>query len=138
MLIGGVGFRIYRLHRNDELCEAVEERSKQWWADYVETKIPPPGTPPLSVLKVLKRMEGQSAPVTDEAVFAWLQEREQRLAHKKEEDRLEAELLTQLGDAEIGVCSFGQVTYKKQYRKAYAVDVEETTFRVARFKEKKK
>ena len=135
VLIGGVGFRIYRLHRNDELCAAVEERSKQWWTDYVETKTPPPGTPPLSVLKFLKRMEGKSVNLSDQLILDWLAVREERLRKEKEEKIREAEMLAALGDAEIGLCSFGQLTYKQQFRKAY--EIKETSFRVARFKEAK-
>lgn len=135
-LIGGLGFRLYKVERNDEFISGLEEIELSFWHDHVLKRTPPNGEfPGLSLLKRIRRIPKKVVQVETDIVKNWLGAREAlRLADKVKKEA-EKVLLTALGDAEAADCELGRLTYFEQSRKEYVVDA--STYRVARFKQTK-
>jgi putative phage-type endonuclease len=131
-LIGGQGFRLYRVEIEPDLIACIMEVLDVFWHDHVLKDVPPDNSKPsLEVAKRLKRMPNKSVPISWELVSDF--ERAKKIVSESEKDRDEcqAALLAALGDAEEGVAEgLGRVTYYEQTRKAYSV--QETKFRVLR------
>lgn len=133
VLLGGIGFRLYRVDRNDELIEALGEAEVNFWNEYVLKKTPPPDQLPcLETLKKIHRQPFKTVTIDDEVFLKWqvAKAEEKRVGVAKEE--AEKALLAALGDAEEGLSSMGRVTYLEQIRKAHMV--KESKYRALRFK----
>lgn len=67
VLIGGVGFRMYRVDRNDDLAVAIANQERYFWHEHVLKGVPPSDSvPSLEVLKRIKRTPETFATVPDE------------------------------------------------------------------------
>ena len=134
VLMGGVGFRLYSVDRNPELIESLETIEVDFWKKYVEAKVPPPDElPTLETIKSIKRVPEKIVPLEDDLVRSWLEAKKTAGEAEKIKDKSQRALLSALGDAEAGDCSFGRLTYFQQNRKESFIPA--STFRVARFKE---
>lgn len=137
VLLGGVGFRKYRIERNDDLIAYLEKEEIDFWKNHVETRIPPPDdVPTLETIKRIERQPKKSVALADGLVSAWLMAKEEASRADKAKEETQRAILAALGDAEGGECSFGQLTYFEQTRKETVIP--ESVFRVARFKKFKK
>jgi len=132
-LLGGIGFRLYKVERNESLIRDLEEIELDFWHKNVQKQIPPEDNlPALSLLKRIKRVPEKVVNIDSEIVKNWNEAKEvMRLAKKKKEET-EQVLFSLLGDAEAADCDLGRVTYFEQSRKEYLVKA--STYRVPRFK----
>lgn len=135
VLLGGVGFRMYKVHRNDELIESLQKIESKFWTENVLKKIPPPETDPaIETMKRLKRVPNKTVTVDADVVQAWLDAKETLALATKHKEACERALGAALGDAEAAESALGTLTYFEQKRASYAVDTK--TFRTLRFKRK--
>jgi len=131
-LLGGRGFRLYEIQRNQELCDLIVEAAARFWSDFVEADTPPPDlVPSLDVVKHVRRSEGKVADI-DPFLLEELDLAKDNLKRaKKDVERAQAAVLAAMGDAEAANAGdAGAVTYKEQHRDGYTV--EPTSFRVLR------
>lgn len=133
VLLGGVGFRMYRVERNDDLIQSLQHLEEQFWKEHVQKNIPPPDSlPSLEIMKRLQRIPKKTVPIDDSIVQEWLDAKATASAATKLKEESERKILAALEDAEAAECGFGTLTYFEQRRSAYTV--KEQTFRVPRFK----
>lgn len=133
VLIGGKGFRLYRVDRNDELADAVAERCRDFMLNHVRADVPPPDCrPSLDVLKRVKRTPNKTVEIDAELLGELLERKCARLAAEKAEKEAEAAVLAALGDAEAATWPGGSLTYYETQRKGYTVQA--TTYRQLRLK----
>ena len=136
VLLGGVGFRLYQINRNDEFIKSIEEIEVDFWNRYVKERVvPPDNSPTIGTIKKIKRIPEKVVPLEDTVVEAWIKAKEAKGVAEKAEEEAKRAVLAALGDAEAGECSLGTVTYLEQKKKEYVVKA--STYRVARFKERK-
>lgn len=133
--LAGVGFRMYVFHRNDDLHAYILEQCERFLKQ-VENREKPAVIPHLETIKRIIRRPEPTVDVDVSLIEAYEAANEAAKAANKEKDRLQAELLASLGDAECGGFDGGKVTYLSQTRKAYSV--EESSYRVMRIKRDKR
>lgn len=126
-LLGGQGFRIYRIPRSDVAIDRICEVAQRFWDVHIKGDTPPEGEGHYRVLKKRRHTPGSLAPIQpalwQRAYKVW----RARLALEKMEEQLEQQLLMQLGDAELG--DAGELgTYK-------VIRVNQTRFDEKRFKD---
>lgn len=132
-LIGGRGRVLYRIDRNADICEILEQRLTEFWSNHVLADTPPENLSPcIENLKIRRRVEGISVPVPDDLVEAWANAKDLKTRAEKAVERAQADLLAALGDAEAGESKLGRITYFEQKRKGYTV--ADAAFRVLRIK----
>jgi len=120
--IGGLKLKLYRVERNDRLVESVVERCESFWDKYVTPMIPPPGDPgKLDTLKRIIREPNKSVVVQSKTVQAFETAKAMVKLAKDCQRVTEAQLLTEMGDAEEGVSDDGTYTYMEYDRKGHAV-----------------
>ena len=136
VLLGGVGFRMYKVERNNAFASDLEEVEVKFWREYVEKKTPPPDSlPSLDTLKRIERLPAKTVQLPDDMVVNWAGRREILAEAKKLEEEAKQRVLTALGDAEVGESSLGKVTYYQQSVKEKIIPA--CTFRVCRFQKNK-
>lgn len=136
VLLGGVGFRMYRIERSDQLVGSLESIEVDFWRSYVEPKVVPPNNlPTIETIKRIDRTPSKVVSIADTLVENWIKTRELASTAEKEKKEAQRALLAALGDAEAGECSFGTVTYFEQNMKERIIP--ECSYRVARFKQNK-
>lgn len=134
-LMGGVGLRMYRVERDDELIGYLERLEEHFWREHVLKGLPPDDTIPTEdVIKRIRRVPKKTVAIDSTLVMTWEQAKEAASEAQKKADDAKALLLAALGDAEAGESEAGLVTYLEQTRKAY--EVKESTYRVLRMKSK--
>jgi predicted phage-related endonuclease len=133
-LIGGIGFRLYRIEPHQGLLDAIKSKAEQFVAS-LEGDAPPDAPPTLETLKRIRRQPAKILPRSDAFESAW-QALEQAKADAKvtdaAKDAAQRQLLALLGNAEAAEVSGGLITYYEQSRKESFVAA--STFRVMRFK----
>lgn len=135
-LIGGQGFRKYRIERNDELCGLMEDRACEFMDRHVAKDTPPENSAPSpDVLKRIRRQPNKIVEVPALLADRWIMLREARLAAEKAEKAAQCQLIAALGDAEAGQCPAGLLTYFEQYRARH--EVKPSTFRTLKLKTQK-
>jgi len=115
--LGGRGFGMFRVERNEELIEMIAEGARSFWEVYVKGDTPPPNCGPSpDVARRMRRRTGFTVPLDSAAVEhvrRWRALNEQRLTTEKAEKEAYALVLAALGDAECGDAGeLGLVTYK--------------------------
>jgi putative phage-type endonuclease len=136
VLLGGVGFRLYQVERNNELIKSLEEIEVNFWNSYVSARVAPDDyLPAIDTIKSISRIPSKTVSLENFIVEDWLKAKEAKSIAEKAEEEAKRVLLAALGDAEAGECSMGTLTYFEQKRKSYVVQA--STYRVARFKERK-
>jgi putative phage-type endonuclease len=123
VLIGGTGFRMYRVERNQQVVDAVIGAADGFWENYVETnKRPDDYKPSLEVLKRIRRVPQSVVRVEHVIAETLINAREVRLqAEKVEKAALDA-LLTAMDTAEAAQFGGGVITYFEYQRKGYTVE----------------
>ena len=147
--LGGRGFQMFLIRRNQDLIMLIAEACKRFWERHVIPDIPPaddPGT--LSILKRVYREAGSEAPVEPHMVHKWQKLKELRKSLKDAEDEALSMILTEMCDAERGVSTAGVVTYKEHEKTTVDFDamkkdgiferyVKRTPYRRAYFRQAK-
>lgn len=131
VLIGGQGFKMYRVVRNDDLIHSLIVRLAEFWEEHVVKRVPPEVVPhDTSILRRLRREPNKVVSIPGTIVSNWLDAKAAAAEAAKAKEIAEAVLLTCLGDAEAGDSEAGRVTFYEQTRKGYTV--EDKTYRVLR------
>ena len=147
-LLGGRGFVMYQIERNEKLIDIIRERGEAFWNDHVLTRVPPEDvTPSVETLKRLRREPETLVQIPDEVMDAYLHAKACAKEAKQAEEQAKAVLIEALGTAEAGECSRGRVTFLEQsrtsidskklrteYPEIYHELAKETSFRVLRDK----
>ena len=122
-LIGGRGIRCYRIERNDALVADLVHLERAWWEDYVVADRCPADDPPsLETLRhMLRRSDAPPRVVDTTFVAEWLQAKAILKRATENEETLRRLILAELGDAEVGECDLGRLTYRPVHRAAYMV-----------------
>lgn len=134
--IGGRGFAMFHVPRNEQICDVIVRRAVEFWQQNVQGDTPPDGSAAsLQIVKLLKREPKKIVNVAPELVKAWLEAKEIESDAKKAKEAAEAQVLAALSDGEAGLCGeLGAITYYETTRKGY--EVKETTYRTLRHKQK--
>jgi len=134
--IGGRGFCMFEVPRNDKLVEIIGQRAVEFWDANVQGDVPPENSrASLQVVKLVRRQPKKVVSIDPELVAKWLEAKDALKESTEAKQQAEADVLAAMGDAEAGLCGErGAVTYYETTRKAYSVD--ETTFRTLRHKKK--
>jgi len=145
--LGGVGFRLYRIEKDDELVEIIIKKATAFWNDNVLADVPPEDVPSIESIKNIVREEGESIEINNVLVDCWLELEAAAKGAKTKADAAKNTMLAAMGTAEIATCELGTVTYKSQLRKSIdskalkaempevaAKYMKESSYRVARFK----
>ncbi|HEX5034888.1 MAG TPA: YqaJ viral recombinase family protein [bacterium] len=136
VLLGGVGLRMYRVDRNDEMVRFLEEFIPDFHHKHIVQKVPPVDPPPsMEVLKRIKRMPATTVPIDPALVTAWQDAKKVAKSAGEAEDLAKRAVLAALGDAEGAHCELGAITYLETHKKSYVV--KESSYRTLRFKEEK-
>lgn len=126
VLIGRRGFKMYRVVRDDEIIEMIEEEGTKFYKDHLIKKIPPEGRPSEFVLKRLRRVPDKVVP--------WGEDLAMKVAKYKQigtlinrakwvQSELKNELVHALGDAEAATMPGGRaVTFMEINASGYTVD----------------
>jgi hypothetical protein len=131
VLIGGRGFSMYRVERNDDLIRSLLIRLSDFWENHVVKRVPPEVVPcDTSILRRVRREPNKVVSIPGTIVSDWLDAKAAAKEAEATKERVEAVLLTCLGDAEAGDSEAGRVTFYEQTRKGYTVD--DKTYRVLR------
>lgn len=133
-LIGGRGFQMYRVPRNEEVIKHVCEKSVNFWEQHVLTQTPPADiAPSLELVKRVRRVPNKIVDVDPQLVQDWIDAKDAAKAYDTAKEEAQAKLLAALGDAEAGTAvNMGVVNYMEQTRAEYVCKA--STFRVLRFK----
>lgn len=135
-LIGGRGFVLFRIKRNNQICDLIAEVSVKFWVEHIVTRQPPGRViPSLDTLKKIRRTPNKIVRVEDSLAKRVLQVRRLSSQIDKRKEDLDAEFLNSIGDAEAARWSGGTFTYFETERKGFTV--APSTFRVLRHKEPK-
>ena len=135
--LGGRGFCMFRIERNEDLCTLISEKSVEFWEQHVVPIKPPAGTPHIEVAKRIIRPQGSIVEIDARLVSEWRDAADARLDAEKIEKGAKENILASLGDAEIGDAGeLGSVTYFESHRKGYTVS--DTTCRTLRHRKPKK
>lgn len=113
----GLDFRLYRIHRSEDLCEQVESIALAFHRDHVVPRVPPSVSASLETYQRIRRVEGKSVVVPDELVENWRRRDGDAKEAAAVADLAKAAVLEALGDAEIGLSGLGKVTHKLQRSK---------------------
>ncbi|MBN1510711.1 MAG: YqaJ viral recombinase family protein [Phycisphaerae bacterium] len=126
---------LYEVPRDEEMVAQICEYATAWWQRHVVEGREPEGAPKPEVVKRRIRRAAKSAELPEDLIRKW--RRAVKLCTKvgKLREDLQAQVLAALGDAEIGTCGLGTVTYLEQCRKGHVVPPR--TSRTVRWKEKK-
>ncbi len=114
-LIGGRGFCLYKIERNDRIIARLSERADQFWFDHVVRLVPPPeSVPSLEIARRIARQPNKTVQLTAPTVQAWLDAKAAAKDAEKARDAAEAVMLAYMGDAEAADTPLGQVTFFEQ------------------------
>ena len=153
VLLGGKGFVMYHVKWDDVIMGEIQDKSLDFWEEFVEKDIAPPDVmPSYPIAKRMKREPGKTVPLKAVLVLNWQNATESLKLAKDIKEAAEAEMLAALGDADRGEYGDGLfVTYYEQskryvtaselrdaYPDIYAQLEKISTFRVARIKKPKK
>lgn len=133
-LLGGRGFRCYRILRDDDLVAELVDMETDWWDRYVVGNTCPPRDPPsLTTLRAYRRRADAPAKIIDPVLVGeWLQAKAVKTKAEEFEETCRRFVLADLDDAEVGQCALGRVTYYETARAGYTV--APSTVRTLRFK----
>ena len=114
-LIGGRGFCMFRVARDDELCDIIRERGEHFWREHVLADVPPPDVAPsLDVLKRMRREPNSTTELDADLVARYQEAKRVAKAANDALDSVKAELIAALGNAEAGVSPLATFTYLEQ------------------------
>jgi putative phage-type endonuclease len=149
-LLGGRGYVMYRVHRNEALVDHISRAAEAFWR-CVETDTPPEASYPTErVYKAMRREpESWSLEIIPQALIGdWEDAKDKLKKAEKEAEELKSRVLALLGTAEAANISDGRIlTFFEQSRSGFdskRLQAEQpdiwakyqtaTTYRVARIK----
>lgn len=148
--LGGRGFVMYCIERNEALCDHIIQAAGDFWTRHVMTDLPPDGLPTLEVIKRARRVPKKVVNIAADVAHRFLDAKEKLKAAEEAMDPARRELLAAMGDAEGATCLAGDFTYFEQGRKGIDVGAlnaafpdiakrfgKESRFRVLRHKDPK-
>lgn len=119
-LVGGRGYRMYRLRRDEDLARMILEEAEEFWTRYVEARVEPPGAPPrLDFIRRVVRQEGKKVSIPEALMVEIAEAKALAKAAKQRKDRAEAAIYAALGDATTGESPVGSVTLRTVNRKEF-------------------
>lgn len=150
--LGGRGFSFFRFGFDKSIAAQILERAHDFWENHVQKDIPPADLPRLETLKRTIRTPA-TVEIDPHLAFEYEQAKADLKAAKEKEEDIKREILTSMGDAEVGqVLADGKLykmSYKTQSRSGYdtkrlkeekpeiaAEYMKMSTFNVARFSAK--
>ncbi len=126
-------FRMYRVTRNEELSQRVEDAGSSFMERFVRSGTRPDDfKPSLEVLKRIRRLPNKTIELPDEVVDAWTFAKAVAKDTAENVKVAETALLAAMRDAEAGTFAKGTITYFETNRKGYSV--EPCTYRTLRLK----
>jgi putative phage-type endonuclease len=121
-LLARRGLVLFTIERSDVLVEALVERERQFWRDYVVAdRCPPDSLPTLEVLTRIAREPTVMVTIPDAVVLEWQAAKARLKDAEAAEAAARRALLGALGTAEAGTCALGTVLYLERHRRAYEV-----------------
>jgi len=134
LLTGRRGPQWYVIPRDQALCDAIEKRALAWWQKHVVGGVVPDQEKQGPTVDTLRRVivtPLAECQLPDDLVRKWRDAKE--AAKKAEElaDLFTAEVMVQMGEAELGLCNLGKVKRMLINRAGYVV--EPTSYRQLRF-----
>jgi putative phage-type endonuclease len=127
-LLARRGLVLFTIDRHDALVEALVERERQFWYDYVVAdRCPPDSLPTLEILTRIAREPATTVAIPEAAVLDWQAAKARRKDAEAGEAAALQVLLAALGTAEGGVCALGTFSYLERHRRGY--EVKPTTYR---------
>jgi putative phage-type endonuclease len=150
-LIGGRGFVMYEVKRDQDIVDIISERACDFWNKYVVPVIAPPESlPSISSIKKMRRIPNKVVDLHDDLINRWLSAKNVLKDAEREAEEAQNALLASLGDADGGNSNLGKITYMEQATKRIDTDrfkteapvlfrefQKETKYRVLRFKPNK-
>ncbi len=116
-LLGGRGFFIYRILKNDALADMIVKTAADFWVKFVKTDTPPDNSlPTLEVIKKHRRTPTKTVEVDGEVMAAYIKAKEDFAEAEAAKDQAQADLLAHMGDAECATSPVGSCTYFEQGR----------------------
>lgn len=114
-LLGGKGFVMYYVEKDDVILNAIMDSSEKFWDEYVLKDVPPPNVLPTGeYTKRIRREPNKTIIIPDYVVRNWLGSKESLKHAEAIKDSAENELLAAMQDAEAGEYSDGIITYYQQ------------------------
>lgn len=110
LLGGGLGYRLYTLHRSQGLVDEIVERAHAFWNDHVLADVPPEGLPRLGTLKDRIREPDKMVEVDHDLPGRWRLMQDQKAIVKHADEVLKRTVLHAMGDAERGITPYGTFT----------------------------
>jgi len=133
VFMGGRGVKVYKIHRDPALVTQLYEFETDWWQKYVEGDRCPPEDPPsmTTLRRMVRKPELAARPVDPTYIVEWNAAKAALRQAEKLEELCRRNIIANLGDAEVGQCALGRVTYRAVRRAAYTVGP--STVRTLRF-----
>ncbi len=109
-------FQMFGVERSAKIVQMIVDSCGHFWDEHVVKDIPPEeGAPSLEVLKRIRRVPDTIAEVSDVKLGLWLGAVELRKKAQSDEERMKANVIAELGQAEAGQCEDGYlVTFYEQ------------------------
>ncbi len=142
------GLRLYVVEYDSGFANIIWDTCSKFWEENVLKGIPPENvTPSEDTLKEMDRVQEKEVEIDDHLMKRYLEAKEQSKDWGKLEKELKAEILSAMGDAEVGISESGRITYfeqsrsgldqsrlKKEWPELYEKFEKTSTFRVFRSK----
>ena len=124
--LGGRGFGLYQILRNDQLINALIEAAAEFWDKYILTDTPPEdSTPSLSLIRRVIRTPNKLVVFQQPQITAyqtWLAAKEMKKKAEMIEEAAKANVIASLGDAEAAYLgNLGALSFLESDRKGYTV-----------------
>lgn len=112
LLGGGMGHRLYHLHKSQALADEIVGLANRFWTEHVQADVRPEGQPSLDTVQNLRREPMKVTTLPEDLGHRWsaLKEQESLIAAALKDLRIT--VLDHMGDAEIGDTGWGTFTYK--------------------------
>jgi putative phage-type endonuclease len=127
-LIGGIGRRMYRVERNEDVVRMLVDRLSAWWERHIVHDTPPDNCGPSpDIAKRIRRTPGKTIRIDAGLVAAWREAEAAAKAAEKAAKEAKSLIMATMLDAEAGECDLGRLTVMKSQRKGYVVEPCEMT-----------
>ncbi len=140
--LGHRGIKYYRVERDQEVIDQIIAMASSWWQKHVIEGVAPSASdpPPVEVFKRLKREPSKVVSLkksVDKLVERWEKAKAKESKAKDAQEKIKAQLLLSMKDAEKGVTPGGTVlSYFESARAGYTVQPGKVrTFRVSKKKD---
>ena len=122
--LGGKGFRLYRVERNQDLDDIIRERAIRFWERCVLADIPPADVAPsLDLMKRVIRVPKTVATIPIALHAAWEEAKAEFKVADKAKKSAQAMMIAAMGDADAATFDGGPgaITYYEETKKGFTV-----------------